>query len=67
MRKPDHSPLLVLMEDPIIHTDDHPFYSSDPTCPCHEDQVLLAEVSDAVKQGLITPEEATLLIQGKTL
>lgn len=67
MRKPDQYPLLVLMEDPILHTDDHPFCSSDPTCGCHEDLELIAEVNAAVAQGLITPEEATLIIQGKTL
>ena len=67
MRKPDQHPLIVLMEDPIIHTDDHPFCGIDPTCGCHEDPALISEVHEAVKQGLITPEEATLIIQGKTL
>ena len=66
MRKPDH-PFIVLMEDEMIHTDDHPFCGIDPTCGCHEDPELLAEVHEAVKQGLITPEQATLIIQGKTL
>jgi hypothetical protein len=55
------------MEDEIIHTDDHPFCSIDPTCPCHEDQELISEVAAAVEQGLLTPEEATQLIAGKTL
>ncbi len=59
-------PLLVLMEDPILHTTEHPF-CGDPSCPCSEDPALIAEVNEAVKQGLITPEEATLIIQGKTL
>ncbi len=67
MRKPDQHPLTVLMEDSIFHTDDHPFCSIDPTCGCHEDPALISEVHEAVKQGLITPEEATLIIQGKTL
>lgn len=62
-----HQPRLVLMEDEIIHTDEHPFCSIDPTCGCHEGPVLIAEVHEAVKQGLITPEEAALIIQGKTL
>jgi predicted RNA-binding protein associated with RNAse of E/G family len=62
-----HQPLLVLMEDPIIYTDDHPFCSIDLTCGCHEDLELISEVNAAVEQGLITPEEATLIIQGKTL
>ncbi len=67
MQKPDQPPLLVLMEDPILHTDDHPFCSIDPTCPCHEDQALISEVAVAVEQGLLTQEEATQLIAGKTL
>ena len=59
-------PLLVLMENEIIHTDDHPF-CGDPTCVCCEDPELIAEVYQAVEQGLMTQEEATLMIQGKTL
>ena len=59
-------PLLVLMEDPILHTTERPF-CGDPSCPCSEDPALIAEVNEAVKRGLITPEEATLIIQGKTL
>ncbi len=59
-------PLLVPMEDELIHTDDHPF-CGDPTCDCSEDPELIASVQQAVEQGLITPEEATLIIQGKTL
>ncbi len=63
----DQPPYLVLMEDPVIHTTEHPFCSTDPTCGCHEDPELIAEVYAAVEQGRITPEEATLIIQGKTL
>ncbi len=59
-------PIMIPMEDPIIHTDDHPF-CGDSTCPCAEDPELIAEVYQAVEQGLMTQEEATLLIQGKTL
>jgi len=59
-------PLLVPMEDELIHTDDHPF-CGDPTCGCCEDPELIASVQQAVEQGLVTPEEATLIIQGKTL
>ena len=63
---PSTSILIVLMEDPLIHTDAHPF-CSDPACPCHEDQELVAEVALAVEQGLLTPAEATHLVHGKTL
>jgi hypothetical protein len=66
MQQQHQHPLIVPMEDEIIHTDDHPFCSIDPTCGCHEDPELIAEVNEAVEQGLITQEEATLIIQGKT-
>src|SRR5260221_457944 len=41
MQRPDH-PLPVLMEDEMIHTDDHPFCSIDSTCGCHEASALMA-------------------------
>jgi hypothetical protein len=66
MQKQHQHPLLVLMEDPILHTTERPF-CGDPSCPCSEDPALIAEVNEAIEQGLITPEEATLIIQGKTL
>ncbi len=31
-------PLVILMEDDLIHTSENPFCSTDPTCGCHEDQ-----------------------------
>jgi hypothetical protein len=58
---------IVIMEDEPIHTPDHPFCGSDPTCPCHEDPLLLAEVAQAVQSGLMTPQEATLFVAGKTI
>ncbi len=56
---------IVLMEDPIIHTDTHPFYRDDPTCPCHRDVALLAAVAEAVAQGRLTQEEAAQVIAGQ--
>ncbi len=61
-----HAPIVIPMEDPLIHTDTHPF-CPDPSCPCHVDQELLSQVDEAVKAGLLTPDEATLMIQGRTL
>jgi len=54
------------MEDPIIHTDDHPF-CDDPACPDKEDPELLAQVTQLVQNGLFTPDEATNYVLGKTL
>ena len=59
-------PIIILLEDPIIHTDDHPF-CGDPTCPCTEDPALLAELAHQVEDGLLTPAEATNIVKGKTL
>lgn len=49
------------------HTDEHPFCVVDPTCPCHEDPGLIAPIAQAVHDGLMTPNEATQYIMGKTL
>src|SRR5260370_17114191 len=57
---------VVLMEDPIFHTDDHPF-CPDWSCTCHEeDQEAIARVAQWVKDGLLTPDEATQYILGRT-
>ena len=54
---PPSKPYIVLMEDPIIHTDDHPF-CSDPTCECHSDQAAIDEMNDLFAGGLLTEAEA---------
>jgi len=59
-------PLVVLMEDDLIHTPESPF-CSDTTCPCREDPLLLAELDQQVTDGLLTPDEATAIVLGKTL
>ena len=64
--EPQH-PIVIRMEDDLTHTQQHPFCSIDPTCPCHKDQELLSDVAQAVEQGLLTPGEATRLALGKTL
>lgn len=49
-----------------LHTPEKPF-CSDPRCPCHEDELLIFEVSLHVQDGLMTPEEATDFVNGKTV
>ena len=61
----EHIPIVILMEDPILHTDTHPFCGDDPTCPCHRDVALLAEVAEAVAQGRLTQQEAAQVIAGQ--
>ena len=58
------APIVIPMEDELIHTPDHPF-CSDATCPCKEDQELLANVAQQVTDGLLTPAEATRLVAGQ--
>jgi len=61
-----HEPIPISLEEKLVHTDDFPFCFDD-TCLCHEDQTLIQPVAQAVEDGLLTPEEATLFISGKTL
>ncbi len=58
--------IVIPMEDDLIHTPDHPF-CSDPTCPDKSDPELLAEVNQQIVDGLLTPDEATAIVLGKTL
>lgn len=59
------SPPIIVSVDEIFHTDDSPFCWVDRTCPCHEDQALIAQVSEAVNNGLLTQEEASRLVAGQ--
>jgi hypothetical protein len=68
MHDPTPNPLpVVLMEDDLIHTSERPFCFIDGLCPCHEDPLLIAEVAQAVTDGLLTPEEATNFVAGRLL
>ncbi len=65
-RQQVQTPIVIPMEDPILHTQSHPF-CGDPTCPCHEDSELLSDVAQAVEQGLLTAAEATRFVEGKAV
>jgi hypothetical protein len=68
MHDPNPNPLLVvLMEDDLIHTSERPFCSIDDECPCHCDQLLISAVEQAVRDGLLTPDEATNFVAGRLL
>ncbi|HVB22316.1 MAG TPA: hypothetical protein VNG51_10255 [Ktedonobacteraceae bacterium] len=54
----------VVPIDYMLHDDGHSFCPADPTCPCHEDPLLIAEVAQDVSNGLCTPEEATRIVKG---
>jgi len=49
-----------------LHTEEYPF-CGDPTCPCSEDKDVLTELDQAIRDDLITPDDATRIIAGKTV
>ncbi len=62
----EQTPIVISMEDPILHAVDCPF-CRDETCPCHEDQEVLESLSRQVQDGILTPAEATTIALGKTI
>jgi len=58
--------VLVVPDAQPLHTEEHPF-CGDPTCPCSEDKETLTELDQAVRDGLITLDDATRIIKGKTV
>ncbi len=59
-------PVIPVSGGSLIHTPGNPF-CYDETCGCHENPVLIAAVANAINQGLLTPDEATRLVAGKTI
>ncbi len=57
---------VIPVEDELLHTPEKPF-CWDSACGCHEDELLLAEVAQAVQSGLLTPDEATDFVAGRTV
>ena len=58
---------VVLMEDELVHTQDHPFCDN-CMCPCKADEALFAEqVEVPILNGLMTPEEGQRLFWGENL
>jgi len=57
----------VIPNDEVQHTAEEPFCFVDPTCPCHEDENLIAQVAQDVLDGLLTPTEATRTVKGDQL
>ncbi len=62
----DNFILVIPIEGDMLHTDEHPFCSND-ACPCREDQEALSTVNALVLNGLLTPDEATAFVQGRTI
>ena len=56
----------VIPDPQPLHTPEHPF-CGDPTCICYEDNDAITELAQAVREGLLTPDDATRIIKGKTV
>ncbi len=63
MQSPDNFAYIVPV-DYELHTPEKPF-CHDQTCPCHEDEFLIFQVSLHVQDGLLTPDEATDFVKGR--
>jgi hypothetical protein len=64
--RPPRIPPSTRAIDPTIHTAERPF-CFDPACSCHEQRQAIALVNVWVEQGLLTENEATNFIAGRTL
>ncbi len=62
----DNFAFVIPVEDELLHPPEKPF-CWDSTCGCHEDKLLISEVAQAVQNGLMTPEEATDFVAGRTV
>jgi len=59
------TPISIPMEDDPVHTaDTYYFCPDDPTCPCREDETLIAGLAALVEAGEITADEATAIVTG---
>jgi hypothetical protein len=56
----------VLAHTQLLHTQENPF-CGDPTCPCYEDEQNNELLAQAIKDGLITLDDATQIMKGKTV
>jgi hypothetical protein len=54
-------------EDFILHTEGRPFCYNDPQCPCREDKDNINLLNDLIEQGLLTKDEAALIMRGATI
>jgi len=54
------------MEDPILHTEAHPL-CFDGSCPCREDIDNMNLLGDLIRAGVLTEQEADLIMRGATI
>ena len=63
MQPPDNFTFLLFV-DHVLHSEEKPFCYN-PDCNCHEDELAIYQVSLFVRDGLMTPDEATAFVEGK--
>jgi hypothetical protein len=67
MQFPDNFAYVIFVDEhELLHTADHPFCWNS-TCECHEDQEAILAVQQYILDGLMTPDEATLFVSGRTV
>jgi hypothetical protein len=63
-------PIVIPMEDELVHTDSRP-YCDDVTCPCHDedddDARFMETLGTPLMDGLLTPSEVQRLYWGEGL
>jgi len=57
---------VIPFEDEPLHTPTHPF-CFDMACPCHDDQETISQVAQWVTDGLMSREEASDFVAGRTV
>jgi len=58
--------ILVIADTQPLHIKETPF-CGDTTCPCYEDSESREQLLQAINDGLITADDATRIIKGKTV
>jgi hypothetical protein len=58
--------IIVIPDPQPLHTPEQPF-CGDPTCPCTEDKDALTDLTQAITEGLLSADDATHIIKGKTV
>ncbi len=57
---------VVLWEGDVLH-EKGKMFCYQPACPCHENRLFIEQVARFVREGLLTPQEATNLVAGKNI
>ena len=66
MHAPDNFAYVVVVDEhDLLHSADHPFCWNS-TCECQDDTEAIATVQQYISDGLLTPDEATLFVSGRT-